>query len=280
MEIQRVGVAGFGTMGREIALISALAGMRVFVFEVMEAVIPDGLAKLEKLIKVVAKELSDDERESAISRITVVSEIENLSQCELVIEAIFESYEEKEKLFRRLGEVLPENAVAATNTSSLSVTRLGRAFGRQENFIGIHFFNPPTQMKLVEVVPGLLTSEETKSVALEFANKLGKRAILVKETPGFVVNRVLIAMALEAVRLAEAKVADFKEIDEAMRLGAGWPLGPFKLMDLVGLDVFLNACEAIYQELGDTRFKPPLTLKKLVEAGLLGRKTGRGFYTY
>jgi len=280
MEIQRVGVAGFGTMGREIALISALAGMRVFVFEVMEAVIPDGLAKLEKLIKVVAKELSDDERESAISRITVVSEIENLSQCELVIEAIFESYEEKEKLFRRLGEVLPENAVAATNTSSLSVTRLGRAFGRQENFIGIHFFNPPTQMKLVEVVPGLLTSEETKSVALEFANKLGKRAILVKETPGFVVNRVLIAMALEAVRLAEAKVADFKEIDEAMRLGAGWPLGPFKLMDLVGLDVFLNACEAIYQELGDSRFKPPLTLKKLVEAGLLGRKTGRGFYTY
>ena len=280
MEIQKVGIAGFGTMGREIALISALAGMQTVVFEVMDAVISDGLAKLEKVVRLVARELTDDERKEVLSRIAVSNEIENLAQCELVIEAIFESYEEKEKLLRRLGEMLGKSAIAGTNTSSLSVTRLGRAFGRQENFIGIHFFNPPTQMKLVEIVPGLLTSEDTKNTAVEFVKKLGKTPIVVKETPGFVVNRVLIAMAIEAVRLAEAGIAQVEEIDEAMRLGAGWPIGPFKLMDLVGLDIFLNACEAIYQELGDSKFKPPLMLKKLVEAGLLGRKTGRGFYTY
>ncbi len=278
--IKNVGIAGFGTMGREIALVCALSGFLVKVFEVYEPAISEGRQRLEKLLKLLKRDSSEEERVELLGRIEVTKVFSSITSCDLVIEAILERYDVKEEFYNRLGKELKEGAIAATNTSSLSLTRLARAFGRQDAFVGLHFFNPPTQMKLVEVAKGLLTSEQTVNTCVEFVKKLDKAPILVKETPGFVVNRVLVAMAVEAMRVVEEGIAEIKDVDDAMRLGAGWPMGPFKLMDLVGLDVFLHACETIHSELGESKFRPPQLLRRYVQAGLLGKKTGRGFYSY
>lgn len=279
-QTMQIGIAGFGTMGREIALVCALSGFSVKCYEVYEPAIEDGLKRLQKLLQLIRREETDEERKRILERIEVSQNFSSIVNCDIVIEAVVEKYEVKEDFFARLGREQKENAIAASNTSSLSLSRLARAFGHPERFIGLHFFNPPTQMKLVEVVPALLTSEETISTSVSFVEKLGKTPIVVKETPGFVVNRILVAMAVEAMKVVEEGIATFKEVDEAMRLGAGWPMGPFKMMDLVGLDVFLGACEAIYSELGEAKFRPPQLLKRYVQAGLLGRKSGKGFYNY
>ncbi len=280
MNIEKVGIAGFGTMGREIALICALSGFKVGVYEVYEPAIEEGKRKMEKLLRLLRKDIDDEERKCILDRINVAIDLSVILDSDIVIEAILESYSVKEEFFSRLGKEIKDDAIVATNTSSLSLTRLARAFGRQENFIGLHFFNPPSQMKLVEIAPALLTSEEVVKTCQEFVTRLDKTPILVKETPGFVVNRVLVAMAVEAMKVVEEGIANVQEVDEAMKLGAGWPMGPFRLMDLVGLDVFLHACESIYTELGHEKFRPPQLLKRYVHAGLLGRKSGRGFYNY
>ncbi len=280
MEIAKVGIAGFGTMGSEIALVAAAADCEVNVYEIVPEVIEHNLRRLPKVLRMMKRESSEEERTKVMARIEASSDPSSLADCDLVIEAVLEKLELKKDLLSQLGKEVKEDAILATNTSSFGVTQLASASGRPDRFLGLHFFNPPSQMQLVEVVPGLLTSEATRDTAIAFVEKLGKKPVVVKETPGFVVNRVLVAMAVEAMSLVEHGIATVKEVDDALRLGAGWPLGPFKLVDLVGLDVFLHACESIYSETGDSKFHPPLMLKRYVSAGLLGRKTRRGFYQY
>jgi len=280
MEIAKVGVAGFGTMGSEIALVAAAAGYEVAVYEIVPEVIERNLKRLSKVLRMMNREDSEEQRAQAISRIEAGTDFSALADCDLIIEAVLEEIELKKQVFARLGKEAKEDAILATNTSSFGVTELASASGRPERFLGLHFFNPPSQMQLVEVVPGLLTNDDVRETVVAFVQKLGKKPVVVKETPGYIVNRVLVAMAVEAMSLVEQGAGTVKEVDDALRLGAGWPLGPFKLMDLVGLDVFLHACDAIYRELGDAKFRPPQVLKRYVSAGLLGRKTKQGFYKY
>jgi len=280
VKLRQIGVAGFGTMGSEIALLASMAGYEVFAYDVVAGVVEDKLKRLSKLIRMLRKEASDDERAEVIERISVQKDLDGFAGCDLVVEAVLEDFEVKSRFFSELNGICGQEAIFATNTSSIGITRLAAVSGRPERFIGLHFFNPPSQMTLVEVVPGLQTTDEVRDASVEFIKKLGKKPLVFKETPGVVVNRVLMAMAVEAMALYEEGIGEPAEIDEALRRGAGWPLGPFKLMDLVGLDVFLQACEMLYREHGNSKFRPPFVLKQLVQAGRLGRKTRAGFYDY
>jgi 3-hydroxybutyryl-CoA dehydrogenase len=281
MELHKIGVAGFGTMGSEIALLAAMAGFDTVAYDAYAPAFDANLPRLAKLLRVLQKDLDDAGREAVLARLKTSPDASALNDCDLIIEAVVEDFAVKEELLSGLGKACKPEAIIATNTSSLGVTRLAATSGRPERFIGLHFFNPPSQMSLVEVVPGLLTGKEVGAAALDFVNRIGKKPIFLrKETPGFIVNRVLMAMAVEAMSLAEQGIGSPQEIDEALRRGAGWPLGPFKLMDLVGLDVFLSACEGLYRELGEAKFRPPFMLKQQVEAGRFGRKTRAGFYDY
>jgi 3-hydroxybutyryl-CoA dehydrogenase len=255
--VRPIGIAGAGTMGAGIAALAAGAGFPTRLYDPDPQVLaraPDGP--------------------------TPASDLTALGACDLVIEAAPENLDLKRDLFRRLAEIVSADCVLATNTSSLSVTAIAAEVPAPERVVGMHFFNPPSMMQLVEVIPGLDTTEETVDAALKLAAKLGKKGIRVKETPGFVVNRVLIAMMNEACNLYEEGAASIEDIDEAMKLGAGMPMGPFRLADLVGLDVYMHTCESIYAELGSDKFRPPLSLKQHVSSGRLGRKSRHGFYKY
>ncbi|MBN1965161.1 MAG: 3-hydroxyacyl-CoA dehydrogenase family protein [Anaerolineae bacterium] len=283
-----LGVVGFGTMGSEIALLGACAGLRVFVFEPSQEIVAANTTRLAKVARMIARDpkffaaaaLADAEREKTLARIRQVEALSGLKDCTVVIEAVPESMELKSRIFTELASHTAPTALLATNTSSISITELAAKLPQPERFLGMHFFNPPSAMQLVEVVPGMATAEENVARALELAKVLGKKAIRVKETPGFVVNRVLVAMMVEAIRVHEDGIASIQDIDEAMRLGANFPVGPFKLADLVGLDVLEHASQVIYNELGQDKFRPPHSLKTLVRAGRLGRKTKHGFYKY
>jgi 3-hydroxybutyryl-CoA dehydrogenase len=285
----KLGVIGFGTMGSEIALLGACAGMAVEVYEPIAEVVGRNSKRLAKVAKMLArdtkffaaKQLADDAgRDGVLARLSYHTSLDGLAGCTAVIEAVPESFELKHRIFSDLAAHVGEDALLATNTSSISITELGAKLPAPERFVGMHFFNPPSAMQLVEVVPGVHTSEEVVGRAFGLSKALGKKPIRVKETPGFVVNRVLVAMMNEAIALHEEGIADIHDIDEAMKLGAGFPVGPFKLADLVGLDVLEHASKVIYDELGHPKFRPPQSLKKLVRAGRLGRKTRHGFYKY
>ncbi len=280
MELRTIGIAGFGTMGSEIGLLAAAAGYDVLVYEPAQNVFGEKMQRLPKLLRMLQKEATDEQRAAIIARIKQVESPGGFAECDLVLEAALENLEVKTNLLTELNEKCKPDAILASNTSSIGITELARISGRPERFIGLHFFNPPSQMNLVEVVPGLLTATEVCDAGVEFITKLGKKPYVFKETPGFVVNRVLMAMAVEAMALVEEGIGDPKSVDEALRLGAGWPLGPFKLMDLVGLDVFLHACEGLYAAHGHDKFRPPFILRQMVQAGRLGRKSGGGFYDY
>ena len=283
-----LGVIGFGTMGSEIALLGACAGLDVQVFEPSQEIVKANTVRLAKVARMIARDpkffaadaLAEGEREGTLARIRQASSLPGLGGCSVVIEAVPESLELKAKIFGELAPHCAPTTLLATNTSSISITELAAKLPQPERFIGMHFFNPPSAMQLVEVVPGLDTAEDNVARAMELAKLLGKKAIRVKETPGFVVNRVLVAMMNEAIRLHEEGIASIQDIDEAMRLGANFPVGPFKLADLVGLDVLEHASQVIYGELGLEKFRPPHSLKSLVRAGRLGRKTRQGFYKY
>jgi 3-hydroxybutyryl-CoA dehydrogenase len=286
---KRLGVIGFGTMGSEIAVLGACAGWQVAAYDAYPSMFEAGLKRLAKLLKMLARDerffaaaaISDEGgREQVLAAIQTTDDLSRLAGCDAVIEAAPENVELKRGLFTTLGEVCPEPALLASNTSSICITEVAAAAAAPERVIGMHFFNPPSAMKLVEVIPGLATTEETVERALELAESLGKRPIRVKETPGFVVNRVLLAMMNEAIALYEEGVASIEDIDEAMKLGAGMPMGPFKLADLVGLDTIHHACEVIYKDLGRDKFRPPFSLTQHVRAGRFGRKTRHGFYKY
>lgn len=286
----KLGVIGFGTMGSEIALLGALARREVVAYDAFPDVFEANLKRLGKVLRMLSRDtkffadkvIADDGgRQAVLERITITSELSSLADCSQVIEAAPELIELKRELFENLSDICASEVLIASNTSSISITELSSfTTSHPERVVGMHFFNPPTAMKLVEVIPGLVSADSMVDAATELASELGRTPIRVKETPGFVVNRVLLAMMVEAICLYEGGVASIEDIDTAMKLGAGMPLGPFKLADLVGLDTIHHALEVLYGELGDCKFKPPFALSQHVRAGRFGRKTRHGFYKY
>ena len=282
MEIKRVGVVGCGQMGAGIAQVCAEAGYPVLVREDSDEVLKKGLARIEKfLARAVEKEkLSDEGKEEILGRIEGTTELAGFQDRDIVIEAVVESLPEKAKLFRDLDGVCPDEALFASNTSSLSITEMAAGSGRPDRFVGLHFFNPVPIMKLVEVVRSPLVSPEAYEAAFAFAGALGKTPIRVGDKSGFVVNRLLVPYLLDAIRALEEGVASVPDIDEGMRLGCGHPMGPFTLLDFVGLDTTYSIANIMFDEFRERRFAPPPLLKRMVQAGLLGKKAGRGFYDY
>jgi 3-hydroxybutyryl-CoA dehydrogenase len=282
MKIKKVGVLGCGLMGAGIVEVSARAGHATVVREVTEDLLEKGVARIDKsLARAVEKgKLDAGEREQVRGRITGTIELDALADCDLVVEAIVENLEEKRKTFGNLDRVVKDEALFATNTSSLTVTQLAMATSRPERFLGLHFFNPVPVMKLVEVVRTLLTSDEAFAATMEWARSLGKEPIACRDNSGFVVNRLLVPYLLDAIRAYEEGVGTVEDIDKGMQLGCGYPMGPFTLLDFVGLDTTYYIANIMFDEYREKRFAPPPLLKQMVQAGRHGRKTGRGFYDY
>jgi 3-hydroxybutyryl-CoA dehydrogenase len=282
MKIRKVGVLGCGLMGAGIAEVAARAGFETVVREVSEEVVEKGLEKLRgSLDKAVERgKLDAAERDKAWARLHGVVDLGALAECDLVVEAIVENLDEKRKTFAALDAVVKEGALFASNTSSLTITQIAMATRRPERFVGLHFFNPVPVMKLVEVVRTLLTSQEAYDTALEVVRAFGKEPVTARDNSGFIVNRLLVPYLLDAVRAYEEGVGSIEDIDKAMQLGCGYPMGPFTLLDFVGLDTTYYIANIMFEEYREKRFAPPPLLKQMVLAGRLGRKSGRGFYEH
>ena len=282
MAIKTIGVLGSGTMGAGIMQVCALAGYNVVQRSRRQTSVDGGRATVEKkLAKLVAKEkLTQEDMDAAMARISGSTDLEIMKDADFIIEAATEDMEAKKALFKDLDELCKPECIIATNTSALSITEIAAATGRPDKIIGMHFFNPVPAMKLVEIVKGLTTSDETRETILELTRKLGKTPVDVEEAPGFVVNRILIPMINEAIGILADGVADAEGIDTAMKLGANHPMGPLALGDLIGLDVCLAIMETLYREFGDTKYRPHPLLRKMVRANKLGMKTGVGFFDY
>ena len=280
--MMKIGVLGTGTMGAGIIQVLAQNGYEVYMRARRQTSVDGGMAKIEKnLSKMVAKEkITEDQKAEIMGRIHGSTDIEIVKDVDLVIEAALEEMESKKALLAQLDELVRDDVIIATNTSSLSITELASATKRPDKIIGMHFFNPVPVMKLVEILKGLATSEETKETILELTKALGKTPVEVEEAPGFVVNRILIPMINEAVGILADGVADAEGIDNAMKLGANHPMGPLALGDLIGLDVCLAIMNVLYEEFGDPKYRPHPLLKKMVRAGKLGMKSGEGFFKY
>ncbi|MBB3185319.1 3-hydroxybutyryl-CoA dehydrogenase [Halomonas fontilapidosi] len=281
MSEQAIGVVGAGTMGQGIAQVLVTSGFAVKLYDVADEQLERARGAIDKgLGKLVAKEkLSDDDRKAALSRLDTATALEALRDCEVIIEAAPEQPELKEKLFRDLSQLTNE-AILASNTSSLSLTRLAAVCERPERVVGMHFFNPVPVLKLVEVIRAEQTSDATVARIEQLAADLGKTAVPVGDSPGFAVNRLLVPMINEAAFLVQEGAATPEAVDEAMKLGAAHPLGPLALADLIGLDVCLAIMEVLQEGFGDPKYRPCPLLKRMVDAGYLGRKTGRGFHVY
>jgi len=280
--MMKIGVLGTGTMGAGIIQVLAQNGYEVYMRARRQTSVDGGMAKIEKnLSKMVAKEkITEDQKAEIMGRIHGSTDIEVVKDVDLVIEAALEEMESKKALLAQLDELVRDDVIIATNTSSLSITELASATKRPDKIIGMHFFNPVPVMKLVEIIKGLATSEETKETILELTKALGKTPVEVEEAPGFVVNRILIPMINEAAGILADGVADAEGIDNAMKLGANHPMGPLALGDLIGLDVCLAIMNVLYEEFGDPKYRPHPLLKKMVRAGKLGMKSGEGFFKY
>jgi 3-hydroxybutyryl-CoA dehydrogenase len=282
VEISRVGVVGLGTMGAGIAQVCLQAGLEVVGREVAPELGERARERIDHyLSRGVEKErLTQDEKDAALGRLSLTTELESLAQCQLVIEAAFEDLAVKRELFSRLDRLVPPPAILATNTSALSVTEIADATDTPERVVGLHFFNPAPVLPLVEVVRTARSSIEAFDTAYAFAQRIGKEPVACNDTPGFVVNRILIPLLNDCVRvLDEARVSP-DDVDRAMRFGANWPIGPCALIDLIGVDVHVHASEALHGALGEERMAPPERLLEMQRQGHLGRKSGRGFYEY
>ena len=278
----KIAVLGAGAMGSGIAQTFAAAGHSVLLYDIKQEFADAGLAKITKgLGKLVEKGKMDENVKNAIvANITPTADIEALKVSEFVVEAVFENMQVKSDVFSKLNSICGENTVFASNTSSLSITEIANASGRPDKFIGMHFFNPAPVMKLVEIIKGVYTSDETFNACKELALNIGKDPVTVIESPGFVVNRILIPMINEAICVLSEGIASAEDIDKAMKLGANHPMGPLSLSDLIGNDVVLAIMNVLYTETGDSKYRACPLLKKMVRAKLLGRKTGKGFFDY
>ena len=282
MDVKRIGVVGAGTMGRGIAQVCAASGFDVVMSDVSAEAVAAGLASIGKqLARAVEKErMGAAEKDALLSRIETVTGIEAMAGVDVCIEAATENPDVKLDLFRALESVCREDAILASNTSSISLTKIAGACSRPERVIGMHFFNPVPLMKLVELIRALQTSDATFEAARALADRLGKTPVAVADSPGFVVNRMLVPMINEAVYALSEGLASAEEIDLAMQLGLSHPIGPLRLADLIGLDVCLDVMDVMYREFSDSKYRPCPLLRKMVDAGRLGRKSGRGFYEY
>ena len=282
MDINNVGVIGCGVMGGGIVQVCAQSGYEVTVLEINNELLNKGLNAIKStLSKSMSKgQLSQEDCEAVIGRIKGTTEARDFGHCDLVIEASSENMDLKKRLFAEVDRVCPEHTILATNTSCLSVIEIAMATSRPEKVISLHFMNPAPVMKLLEVVRTVATSDATMEISRRFGESLGKNIIVVQDTPGFVVNRLLIPFIIHAISLFEAGLATKEDIDTGVSLGLGHPMGPLRLADLIGLDIILQITEYIYEELKDPRYIKPMLLKKMVSAGWLGCKTGRGFYEY
>ena len=282
MELKSIGVVGAGTMGNGISQALALAGFDVVMTDVGAAQLERGMAAvsggLDRLVK--KEKITAAEKAAVLGRIRTAAELGAIKDCDLVIEAATENFELKTKIFRQMDEIARKGAVIATNTSSISITKLAALTKRPEQVIGMHFFNPVAVMALVELIRGLQTSDATYAAVEALAKKLGKTPVQVRNSPGFVVNRLLCPMINEAAFVLGEGLASAAQIDEAMKLGANHPIGPLALCDLIGLDVELAVLQVLYEGFKDPKYRPAPLLVEMVEAGYLGRKTKRGFFTY
>ena len=286
MEIKKVGVLGCGLMGSGIAQVAATAGFDVTVLEQDQKFLDRGFAGIEKSLSRLVERgpekggLTAEQKTEAKSRLKGTLKMQDLAACDIVIEAIIENVDEKRKTYEQLDQIVKNDAIFATNTSSISVTELMTATKGPERFIGLHFFNPVPMMKLVEVVKTIATAPEVFDAAVEFGKKLGKVPVRTSDKTGFIVNRLLVPYLLDAIRAYEEGVGSITDIDEAMKLGCGYPMGPFTLLDFVGLDTTYYITEVMYDEFKERRFASPALLRRLVLAGWYGRKSGKGFYDY
>ena len=278
MEVKRIGVVGAGQMGSGIAQVAASAGYEVVLVDVAESFLERGLAAIRRSLgKFLEKgKITQEAHDEALGRIRTSLSLEDLKDADLIVEA----KGEKRRLFERLGALAKPEAILASNTSSIPITALARYSGRPERFIGMHFFNPVPLMQLVEVIRGELTSEATRDVVVEVARRMGKTPLEVQDYPGFISNRLLMPMINEAIEALREGVATKEAIDGIMRLGMNHPMGPLELADFIGLDTCLAIMEVLHRGFGDDKYRPSPLLRRMVQAGLLGRKAGRGFYTY
>ena len=281
-DIKTIGIVGAGQMGRGIGQVCATAGYHVLLVDVAEPPLTEAIAKIQTGLRhaVERGSLSHHQAGEVLSRIRPLVQLDQLRDAQSVIEAIPEDLALKQALFASLNRICEAQTVLASNTSSISITKLGAASGRPNRVVGLHFMNPAPVMRLVEVVRGLETSERTMALALDVAKRLGKTTVVAKDVPGFIVNRILIPMINEAVFALEEGVASAEDVDLAMATGANHPVGPLALADRIGLDTVLAICEVLYQDLGDPKFRPCPLLRRYVEAGRLGRKSGQGFHVY
>jgi 3-hydroxybutyryl-CoA dehydrogenase len=282
MQIRTVGVLGCGLMGAGIAQVCAQSGYKTIVREVEDSFLQKGLGRIDKFLSdgVTKGKVTQDLRDKTMGNLSGTTRLDELASCDLVVEAIIENIEDKKKSYAALDGVVGQHTIYCSNTSSLCITELAATTKRPDRFAGLHFFNPVPIMKLVEVIRGLATTDDTYKAVFAFAESLGKEPITAPDRPGFIVNRLLVPYLLDAIREYESGLGTLEDIDKGMKLGTGYPMGPFTLLDYVGLDTTYYIANIMFEEYREPRFAPPPLLKRMVLAGRLGKKSGRGFYEY